>query len=143
MNFHWRKNKRIFLLLTALLSVALLSTQHLQFHVHSTDHGPARDFDDTFLTNDLEHSHAVTRHLSIDTSHADHHDVLIHEVDASPDGLVKMSSIVTPSKSLIALLFVIIFPGLFILLSNRIRHKDELAPLRRCYFTPPLRAPPL
>ena len=143
MNFFWQRNNTKSHFLIGLLSITLLFTQNLQFHVHSMDHNPVQDFGDESLTIDLEHDQTAIKHLSIDTSHADHHDRLIHEMDASPDALVKLLLTNAPTIYLIALLFTLFYLGILVLRIIRIRHIDDFVPRRRSYFIPPLRAPPL
>lgn len=136
-------NKTTFLILIGLLSITLLCAQSLQFHIHSLDHGPVQEFGHESILIDSKHDHPASMHLSIVTSHADHHDFVVNEMDASPDTLVRQSSINVPSMDLLILLFTLFFLGTFALCIARILHIDGLLPRRRFYFVPLLRAPPL
>jgi hypothetical protein len=143
MAMFWQRNKKTSLFLIGLLSITLLCAQSVQFHIHTVDHAPVQEFGHGSILIDSKHDHPASMHLSIDTSHVDHHDLVVNEMDVSPDTLVRQSSIDVPSMDLLILLFTLFFLGIFALYIIRIRHIDGLLPRRRFYFVPLLRAPPL
>ena len=140
--FRQHKKTKIHILI-GLLSITLLCAQSLQFHIHSLYHGPLQEFGHESILSNSKHDHPASMHLSIDTSHADHHELVVNEMDASPDTLVRQSSINVPAMDLLILLFTLFFLGIFALYIIRIRHIDDLLLRRRFYFVPRLRAPPL
>lgn len=126
-----------------LLSISLLVAQNLQLHVHDLDQDPVEyDGHDTAGVIDAAHQHLGIKHLSIDTSHADHHDVLMVEMDASPDGIMLQSSTSTPSLALLALFVMLSILTGYSQYRPAIRRKADIVPRWRFHLIPLLRAPP-
>lgn len=126
-----------------LLSISLLVTQNLQFHVHGLDHDTVLyDSHDTGGIIDAEHQHLAVKHLSIDTSHADHHDMVVVEMDASPDGIMKQSSTSAPLLALLTLFVLLSVLAGYFPYRPAIRPKVDVVPRWRFHLIPLLRAPP-
>ncbi len=127
-----------------MISIMLLCAQNLQFHVHSLDHhGPLQQHDSEIEMNNGEHGQIAMKHLSIDSSHADHHDLLVIEMDAGPDTIFRQSSINGSSVALFALIFTLLILGIYALYVPRTRSLINFVPNRRFHLFPLLRAPPL
>jgi len=141
MNFFRAYHKSNLLLWVTLLSLTLLCTQHLQLHVHSLDHEPYQHHDN-LLSNNSDHSHIVTKHLSIDTSHQDHHDEVMLEMNASPDTISHSSSAQVPSFDLLILYILLLVLGAYRSLGFKTRPFAEGIRKRHFYLIPQLRAPP-
>jgi hypothetical protein len=93
MNYYRSLNSSTVFVWIALLSVALLVTQNLQFHIHDLDHHPGQtDHHASTIAPLVEHEHTDLMHLSIDSSHADHHDSVIVETDAGLDRIFQQLS---------------------------------------------------
>lgn len=125
------------------LSIALLCAQGVKFHVHTLDHD--HHHDDQNHPDQLtvaEHNHVSIAHLSADNSHSDHHDQVIYESDACPDCLLTKISSKAPFTVLLAALFILLLTGVCRHTYVR-RQDDDITILRRSYFAPPLRAPPV
>jgi len=123
-----------------LLSVALLCAQSVKLHVHNfVDH----DQQDNHITTELvtPHSHLSELHLSVDVSHIDHHDEVLLELDASPDGLLKKLGNNILTLALLASLFSLLLVGFYQQILRRYRDNEAIIPWRY-HFSPPLRAPP-
>lgn len=121
--------------------MALLCAQSVKLHVHNFDH----DHDQRhghITAGAAEHSHLSEAHLSTDVSHGDHHDEVVSELDASPDGLLKKASSNVVVLALLATLFTLLLPGFYQQIFHRRRDKGAILP-RRYHLFPPLRAPPL
>jgi hypothetical protein len=131
--------KPILYLLTIVLSVAIVCTQGAKLHVHNVDH----QHDRLILAVDaMDHSHVNIAHLATDNSHADHHDGVVTENDANPEGmLIKVSSSL-PALAIFAALFALLLLGVYRHTFHRIR-EHEANYFWRYYLSPPLRAPPL
>tara|TARA_R110002074_G_scaffold44181_1_gene114822 strand:- start:342 stop:713 length:372 start_codon:yes stop_codon:yes gene_type:complete len=122
----------------------LLCVQNLQFHVHSLDHhGPLQHHDSQIDLNNGEHDQVAVKHLAIDSSHADHHDLLVVEMDASPDTIFKQSSMNGASVALFTLIFMLLILGVYARYLPRNRRLASFVPSRRFHLFPLLRAPPL
>ena len=127
-----------------MISTMMLCVQNLQFHVHSLDHPePLQQHDSQIEMNNGEHGQIAMKHLSIDSSHADHHDLLVVEMDASPETIFKQSSMNGLSVALFALIFTLIILGFYALYVPRTRSLTNFEPIRRFHLFPLLRAPPL
>jgi len=127
-----------------MISIMLLCAQNLKFHVHSLDHhGPLQQHDSQIEMNNGEHGQIAMMHLSIDSSHADHHDLLVVEMDASPETIFKQSSMNGLSVALFALIFTLLILGIYALYVPRTRGLTNFVPIRRFHLFPLLRAPPL
>ncbi len=131
------------LIWVVMLSVAMLVTQNLQVHIHSVDHDPLETgrHDSTMTVAD-SHQHADVKHLSIDNSHADHHDAVIFEMDASPDRIHQLLSKKISPVDLLALCLILLFLGRYVVYRTTIRRSCSLLPRRRFHLIPALRAPP-
>lgn len=143
MNFFRRHRKSFGLLWIVLLSTTILCTQNLQFHVHSLDHGTDQHDDHGAAVMDKGHGHVSIAHLSIDTSHADHHEALMFEMDASPDSIFSQLPNSGSPMDLLILLLVLFTLSAFIFYKPGTRRAlDSFVPKRRFHLTPRLRAPP-
>jgi hypothetical protein len=129
-----------------LLSIALLCAQGVTLHVHDLGHGLDRkhDLQHSHIDSEFvaEHAHLSEAHLSTDVSHGDHHDELVSELDASPDGLLKKVSTSVLTLALFAAVLALLFPHFYQLTFLRRRDKDVILSWRYL-LSPPLRAPPL
>ena len=136
MNFCRQINKRTLLLLSVLLSLSLLCSQGVGLHVHSLDHGHGDS-----IHQAGEHAHLSEAHFAQDSSHNDHHDGTVSEVDISPDSLLKTPSNNIFSIALIAFLFISV---VFVSSQQWVhrRRESKLILHRRYVLSPPLRAPP-
>ncbi len=125
-------NRKILLLWSLFLSLALLCAQSINLHVHDLDH--------THGADELSgHTHLSKAHFAHDISH-DHHYGEVSELDVSPDGVVK-----NLNHSAFAIALFVIFFSLIAFVSSRHVHqrrrKDKL--IHHDYLlSPPLRAPP-
>lgn len=127
-----------------MISIMLLCAQNLQFHVHSLDHpAPPQQHDSKVEMHNGEHGQIAMKHLSIDSSHADHHDLLVIEVDGSPETIFKHSSPNGSSVALLALILMLFILGVYALYAPRTRGLTNFVPNRRFHLFPLLRAPPL
>ena len=127
----------------ALLSVALLVTQNLKFHVHTMDHDPVQsDHHASTIATPAEHEHTDLMHLSIDASHADHHDSVIVETDANLDRIFQQLTSKASPIDLLALCLVLFILFRQIFQRSTIRHACSVLPRQRFHLIPPLRAPP-
>ena len=143
MNYFRSLNSSTVFVWIALLSVALLATQNLQFHIHDLDHHPSQsDHHASTIAPLVEHEHTDLMHLSIDSSHADHHDSVIVETDAGLDRIFQQLSSKAWSIDLlfICLVLLILFRQIF--RRSAIRHASGVSPRPRFHLIPPLRAPP-
>lgn len=143
MLFSRPKSKTALRIWTALLSIVLLLVSNLNYHVHSMDHDPIQNHHDAIAAIQVDHNHFVNKHLSIDSSHADHHEAIMFEDNASPEGLMYQSSGKVPAPDFLLLFFLILFLGLYLPFKFDLRHTFDRPVTRRSYFTPLLRAPPL
>jgi len=135
-------NRHALLLLSLLLSVSLLCAQELGLHVHSLDHGHGDHHSHAHAIDEAAgHAHLSKAHFAQDTSHNDHHDGTVSEVDISPDGLLKNASNNIFAIALIAFFFVLV---MFVPSRQLVRCcRESKLTLHRYYLlSPPLRAPP-
>ena len=129
-----------------LLSLALLCAQGVKLHVHHLDHGH-----DNHPNNYHSHIHAIDKagdhdhlskaHFTHDTSHNDHHDGVVSEVDISPDGVLKNANYSVFALALFALFFTLV---IFVSSRQLVQRCRESKLILRSYYllSPPLRAPP-
>jgi hypothetical protein len=144
MNFSRQHRKPILFLWIVMISIMLLCAQNLQFHVHSlAHHEPLQQHDSLIEMSNGEHGQVAMKHLSIDSSHADHHDQSVVEMDASPEAIIKQLSMNGALAVLFALIFTLIILGFYALYVPRTRSLTNFVPLRRFHLFPLLRAPPL
>lgn len=142
MNFFRQINKRTLLLLSILFSLSLLCAQGVTLHIHNLDHDN-NDHSGQIHAMDKagDHRHLSRAHFVHDTSHRDHHDSVISEVDISPDGVWQKAKI-----NIFAIALVVFFFTLVMFVSSRrpVRRFRESIPVLRGYYilSPPLRAPP-
>lgn len=136
--------KRTLFLWVFLLSTALLCAQGVKLHVHSfgQEHDHDQQYSHIAAEAVAEHSHLSEAHLSTDISHGDHHDEVVSELDASPDGLLKKVSSNILTLALLATVFILLLPTFYQQTFHRRRDKNSFLPWRYL-FSPPLRAPPL
>lgn len=90
MHFFQKKNKSTQLLWMAFLSIALMCSQGMKFHLHGLDHGD----DDPHRAHQsvaVEHEHMTLSNLHSlnDLSHVDHHNEIVSEIDTSKNALLK------------------------------------------------------
>lgn len=116
----------------------------MQLHTHSVNHDHLNEIThDVIAEHGHEHEHYSVKHLSIDASHVDHHDLSSVTIeDASPDTLFgQMSKKVFSTVFLILLvtlvsLGVLLCKGVVRLSGKPLQSKPPI------YFIPLLRAPP-
>ncbi|MCF6211275.1 MAG: hypothetical protein L3K24_11565 [Gammaproteobacteria bacterium] len=136
MEFFHLANKQALLLWCFLLSLSLLCVQGAKLHVHDLDHGHIHAMDDVG-----DHSHLSKAHFAHDTSHDEHHNGVISEVDISPDGVVKNAN-----NSPFTIALIIFFFALVIFFTSRqlVQRCREGKLIFHEYYvlSPPLRAPP-
>ena len=110
-------------------------------HVHNSDH-EHNDQPNGHLINEAgSHEHLSKAHFISATSHDDHHDDLLSEIDISPDGLLKNFN-----SNAFAIAFFALFFTLMIFASSRqlVQRCRESKLILQSYYllSPPLRAPP-
>ncbi len=137
-----KMKKRTLYLWAILLSIAVFCAQGVKLHVHSLDHDHEQQQSHISSLGVAEHSDMSVAHLSTDISHIDHHNEAVSEIDASPDGLLKMGASNIPEMALLATIFTSLLLGFYQQTFHRRRDKDAIT-RRRYHFSPPLRAPPL
>ncbi len=140
MNSFRQRNRRTLLLWSLLLCLALLFAQGVKLHVHSLDHG--HDNHHSHAINEAgDHGHLSKAHFTHDTSHNDHHDGVVSEVDISPDGLLK-----NVQNNFFAIALFALFFTLMTFVSSRqlVQYCRESKLILHSYYvlSPPLRAPP-
>jgi len=122
-----------------LLSVALLCAQSVTLHVHGSGHDHQHAHTASGLP--VERATLSMPHLSSDLSHAEYHNEMVSERDASPDALQKKVSGSMLTLALLIMVLAVLFPG-FTQRSFH-RHRDRGVVFSwRYLFSPPLRAPP-
>jgi hypothetical protein len=124
-----------------LLSMGLLCAQNVKIHSHNLDHNHFQEHGHHSIETTAEHSHLAKAHLSTDISHADHHDEVVSETDASPNALLKNISSQGLVIALLIAVLTLLFPRPYQYLSYRRRDDDTYLP-RRYLHSPTLRAPP-
>jgi len=147
MTFFRLTNKPVLLLWSLLLSLSLLCAQGAKLHTHNLDHGHNDHPNDyhshihSIIDEAGDHGHLSKAHFTHDTSHNDHHDGVISEVDISPDGLLKNAN-----DNVFEIVLFALFFTLMIFVSSRQlvqRCRESKLILHRYYvLSPPLRAPP-
>ncbi len=148
MNSFRQIDRRTLLLWVLLLSLALLCAQGAKLHVHNLDHGQDNHHNDYHShTHDaidevVDHGHLSKAHFTHDTSHNDHHDGVVSEVDVTPDGLLKNTN-----NNVFAIALFVLFFTLITFVSSRQSvqrcRERKLVRHSRYVLSPPLRAPPL
>lgn len=142
MNFHRKTKNRTLYFWAILLSMALLCAQGVKLHVHDLDHDHDQQHGHIPAEDTVEHSHLSVAHLSSDISHADHHEEVVSEIDASQDGLlIKLSSSIS-LLAILATVFTLLLSGFYRYRFYLRRENDSNIPWRY-HMSPPLRAPPL
>ncbi|MFT5391136.1 MAG: hypothetical protein ACI8PT_001328 [Gammaproteobacteria bacterium] len=124
-----------------LLCVALAFAPGANLHIHELDH-PFEDANTPgFATGGItDHADATGAHSSTNTSHADHHNGSVTELETSPKAVTKVSVTVV----VMALLLAIIFTELSAtggLLFSRPPDSTRALPARY-HLVQPARAPP-
>lgn len=122
--------------------MALLFVQGVKIHVHSIDHDHDQQHSYITAKGVTEHSHLSEVHLSSDISHGGHHDEVVSEFDASPDGLLKKFSSNVVMLALLATVHSLLSLGFYKQTFHRRRDEGAILPWRYL-FSPPPRAPPL
>ena len=134
-----KTNKRTLLAWTILLSLLILYAQGVTLHVHNFEHNPVQSHHSIDNLND--HSHVSVAHLSIDSSHEDHHDELTSEISACPDCILNQASTNVTVLAILAMVLMFILPARCRTTLFSIHCNNNLS--WRYYLSPPLRAPPL
>ncbi|MEW8200329.1 MAG: hypothetical protein AB2777_22095 [Candidatus Thiodiazotropha endolucinida] len=142
MNYFRSLSKPVVFVWIALLSVAMLFASNLNFHVHDLDIDLTHHSEPGLKGSDVGHDHVVNRHLSIDSSHADHHDTVMVEMRATPDGVAQQPSSLTFAMDLAALLLLVFVLIKYPSFRPRFGRIKDRPPIKRLYLTPLLRAPP-
>jgi hypothetical protein len=137
MGFFRRTHRRTLLLWSLLLSLSLLCGQGIKLHVHNLDHDES--IVHTHAASD--HSRLSRAHYARDTSHSEHHDVVVSDVDVTPDGVWKKLSSNTLTLALLTLLFMLVLSVPSRQWVHRYRESKSIL-FRRYLLSPPLRAPP-
>ena len=120
------------LLITAILLVAILPIHYHLHHLHG---------DDNFGSAATTHDHLIDVHLLTDSSGQAHHDEAI-SIAASPDGIInKLSPDFSPFLFLTAILLLL--PTIGKRINIRLVHTTTRFKQHELFFTPQLRAPPL
>ncbi len=139
-----KQSKRIVLLWCFLLSLSLLCVQGAKLHVHDLDHrhhhGQIHAIDGAG-----DHAHLSKAHFAHDTSHGDHHNDVISEVDISPDGVLKNTNKNANNSPFTLALFIFFFTLAIFVASRRLiqRCREGKLTFHQYYvLSPPLRAPP-
>lgn len=140
---HFRQMKKSTLLIwTLLLALAILCAQGVKLHVHNFGHDHEQQFSSISPEVVTEHSHLSDIHLTTDISHADHHDEVISEQNASPQALLKQISSYGSMLAIFVITFILILYSAYVVTVHR-RFDINIAIARRYILSPPLRAPPL
>jgi hypothetical protein len=134
-----KNNKKTLATWTTLLSVLILFAQGVTLHVHSFDHNPLQNHHS--IDNLNNHSHLSLAHLSIDSSHEDHHDGITSEISACPDCILNQASTNVMGLAVLAMVLMFILPAPCRTTFYSI-HCHNSRP-RRYHLSPQLRAPPL
>ena len=142
MNFFRAHSSPVSFIWNVLLSISLLFTSNLSFHVHDLDIDPTHHSEPGLTDSGVGHDHIVNKHLSIDTSHADHHDTVMVEMGAIPEGLAQQPSSLAFAMDLAALLLLVFMSIEYPPFRPRFGRIKDRPPPRRFYLTPLLRAPP-
>jgi len=132
-------DKRVLSAWVILLLLLMLCAQSVTFHVHSFEHDPIQSHHS--IDDIADHSHNGDVHLSVDSSHEEHHTAETSAVDACPDCLINQLSVSVKVLALFALVYLLLLP----LLCRNTFHRiyDDTNLFWRFYISPPLRAPPL
>jgi hypothetical protein len=140
---HFRQMKKpILLISTILLAIAILCAQGVKLHVHNFGHDHQQQFSSISSEVVTEHSHISDIHLTTDASHADHHNEVISEQNASPQALLKQISNDGPMLAVFVIAFIFLLYSAYVITLHR-RFDINIAIARRYILSPPLRAPPL
>ena len=129
-------DKKSYLIWALLLSLAIICAHGVKLHVHNMDHTHRA------VESLTKHSHDSVFHLSLDTSHAEHHHAVISEIDLGINALLKDISGTVITLALLVTLIVLPLYHLFLLIFCQHRGHPDSIPWRYC-LGPPLRAPPL
>ena len=140
-------------LFTLILSVAILCAQGVRLHIHSLaqehnhelqqhSHNSHTAAETPIKNSQALHSHQSKIHPVSDISHSDHHDEMISELDASPDGFLTKVNSNLLILALLSSLFTLLLVNFYQKILLRYREETVIFP-RRFLFSPPLRAPPL
>jgi len=136
MKYFRQINNRTLLLWSLLLSFSLLCAQEMNLHTHDFKHG---HFDT--MEAGSNHHQFIKVHLSHDTSHYDHHNGEISDIDISPIGVLKSAKVRIFALALITFILLLVMRSTSqqLILSRR---KNKLVFYKRYILSPPLRAPP-
>jgi len=145
MNFFRLAQRPIAVYWIALLAITLVCGQSLSFHVHDVDHAPLHEHGVEPLlaaVDHTQHEHVAGRHLSIDISHAEHHDGMAYEIAAPQHSGMLQSSLNPPAPDLLLLFMLLSVLSACFMYRQRLRGASAPPSRRQFYFTPLLRAPP-
>jgi len=140
---HFRQMKKSTLLIwIVLLAIAIFCAQGMKLHVHSFGHDHKQQLSSISPEVVTEHSHLSDIHLTTDLSHAEHHDEVVSEQNASPQALLKQISNDGSMLAIFVIAFILILYGAYVITWYR-RFDINIAISLRYILSPPLRAPPL
>ena len=140
MEYFRQKNKQTLMIWSLLLSFSLLCAQEMSLHTHDLEHVNEQSHLYA-MENGNDHKQLNAAHFSHDTSHDDHHDSEISEVDISPVGVLKNTKTHIFALALIVFVFMlVIFSASRQLIISR--RKNRYVIHKRYILSPPLRAPP-
>ena len=134
-----KTNKRTLFAWTTLLSLLMLYAQGVTLHVHNFEHNPLQNHHSIDDLND--HSHLNMAHLSIDSSHEDHHDEVTSEISACPACILNQASSNVTVLALLAIVLMFILPARCQI--TFFSMDCDISRPWRYYIFPQLRAPPL
>lgn len=134
-------NKSVLFAWVILLCLALLCAQEVKLHTHNLGHDHVQEHSHISVDTSTEHSHLTPAHLSIDSSHADHHDKLVSETDITPDTVLKNISSKTIMLAIFFFILSLLLPGYYRL--SFWRRKNDTVFSKPYKLLPLLRAPPL
>lgn len=142
MHFFQKKNNSTQLLWMAFLSIALMCSQGMKFHLHGLDHGDD-DLHRAHQSVAVEHEHMTLSNLHSlnDLSHVDHHHEIVFEIDASKNVLLKNIAGKVPALALLVSIFPLLLTVFIRDISFRSPRSDVEAYWSH-HLSPPLRAPP-
>jgi hypothetical protein len=121
------------------LVATLLFSRGMELHVHDFGPGQGRHHSDAFSDATVDHAHLSGAHFSADTSHGDHHQAIVSELDATRDGLLSPISLVIVALASIPAIW---FAAAIHLGTCSFRPRKVALPNGRLPLLPPSHAPP-
>ncbi len=136
-------NSKVLFLLCLLLVLLLLCSQGRALHIHNMGHGHDEHLDHSHTPFEVSgHAYLSKAHPVYDLSHSEHHDGVIYEVDASPDGVLKNIFDLLLVLALSVSPFILLLARSVLQEAKR-RREDQPVFYEHSQLSPPLRAPPL